>query len=77
MRDGDSEMPAEMWVWWLYDIHPGERSPRDVAAFKDAVGRRMKPTELLDQARAYGRLVRAQEMESESVEEWLDRARPT
>lgn len=77
MRDGEAEMPAEMWVRWLYDVHPGARSERDVGAFKDAVGRRNKPTELLDDARAYARLVRAQGVESQVVEEWLDDARPT
>jgi hypothetical protein len=77
MKDGKADMPAEMWVRWLYDIHPGEQSERDVGAFKDAVGRRNRPTELLDDARAYRRLVLSQGIESLSVEQWLDDARPT
>lgn len=77
IRDGDAEMPAETWLRWLYDIHPGERSDRDVAAFKDAVNRKNKPTELLADARAYARLVKSQAIDGLSVEDWLDLARPT
>lgn len=77
MRDGEADMPAEMWAAWLRDVHPGASSDQDVGALIDAVARGNRPTELLADARAYGRLMRAQGAEPLCVTDWLDEATPT
>lgn len=67
---------AEAAVEELRKIYAGNHGPRDVGAWKDAVGRGYDPRQIRAQAKAYMQLMRSQGHPLMPLESWLDRGLP-